>query len=89
MWTKPEGCVWKAPEFLTEWHALSNLEGFRENNTLRHLFSVVLNIGDADWTYYLHQIEVHKEKGIPPNKIQEIYRRLYSEVDKDEWEYVR
>ena len=84
-----ENCVWNAPHFLTEWHSLSNLEGFRGNLKLRHLFTVILSIEDADWTHYLAELRVHKEKGLPPNDIHEIYRCIDSEVKEDDWKYVR
>lgn len=88
MWTEPKKCVWRAPEFLTGWHSLSNLEGFRGNEKLRRLFNGILNIKDADWTYYLAQIQACKDKGLSCNDIQDIYRRLYLEVEGEDWKYV-
>ena len=90
VWTKPDECVWKAPDFLTEWHSLSDLEGFRGNEKLTRLFTSVLNIEDADWTDYLNQLQVHKEKGLAHDRIEDIYRCLYQEVIGDAaWEIVR
>ncbi len=84
-----ENCVWNAPQFLTKWHSLSNLEGFRGNDKLRHLFTVILNVKDADWTHYLVQLTAHKEKGLAPNGIHEMYHCMNSEVKEDDWRSVR
>ena len=88
LWTTPDKCVWEAPGFLTEWYSLSNLEGFRGNERLRRLFNGMLGIKDADWNHYLEQLQAYKDKGLPCNDIQDIYRRLHLELEEENWDYV-
>lgn len=89
IWTNPSQCVWEAPDFIIDRHSLSNLEGFRGNEKLKSLFNSILCIEDADWIHYLFQLEAHKDRGLPRDDIQDIYRYLYHEVEGDAWDNVR
>lgn len=89
LWTKPDQCLWNAPDFLTGWYSLSDQEGFRGNEKLKRLFKSVLDVQDADWTHYLQQLQAYKDQGLRQNDIRDIYHRLWREVEGENWRNVR
>ena len=77
-WTKPEHCLWKAPAFIDCRTVLESFDLYRDNPSIKRLFTSILNIPDLDWTCCAEQLDCWRDSG---NEVAvEKYGKLYQHV---------
>jgi hypothetical protein len=75
--------VWEGPDFLSTKYTLASGQIYYRSKKLRHLFSDIVEIRDADFFDFLHELESIKDKGLTDvTKISNIYREISDTVGK-------